>query len=651
MTPPSSRLNSVKDYLIPPREFRLSLPSRRPLTPGEHGYVPGRTTPQSWGQWAGQKIKRNHELVSTVDEVNLFPGWATKRLPIPAADGHEDAFNVSLHVSGFATSRRTPELITRSQRAFLKLARGFASLPKLRPTASDSSIEYTSEPLHPPPRPDEITDDYEAQDLDEQFQNSGGSENINEMNEFPFGESVQFSSQMAPADRNIPADLQRLHANLESRLKPFWTSALSSRRVEVSVYIHSLNPQTHPQSLDPKPILRQRLPTGPDGFFSGTFTIDWKEICALPADARIALDGCIGHELLVEAQVVGVEYMSPLHQRPTNSIRLPITDSAVRVISDIDDTVKMSRIPDGARAIFHNVFVKDLEETVIPEMGEWYDKMWKRGVCFHYVSNSPFELLPVIDQFLKISNLPLGSIRLRSYAGRSLFNGLLSAPSTRKRANVIEVLDHFPGSNFILVGDSGEQDLELYASLAVERPHQIVGVFIRDVCGVGLENPTGAWLPQTNPAMTPASKGFSNCPSSSDRRFPRRASSDTEMQVLGPHRGAMRIPRPTPAKTFPPTSYSLETKSEPVSLGSLRGSVDSSSSIVSLGSSTSSSMLSGRPRLVTEGEKKRWDLQSRVNKARSVIPENIVLRVFEHPRECEEAEQIIRQHIGASKHL
>ncbi|KIJ20581.1 hypothetical protein PAXINDRAFT_178316 [Paxillus involutus ATCC 200175] len=405
MTPSSSRLNSLKDYLSP-REFRLSLPSRRPLTPGEHGYLPDRTTPQSWGQWAGQKIRRNNELVSTIDEVNLFPGWATERLPIPAADGHEDAFNVSLHISGFATSRRTPELITRSQRAFLKLAK-----------------EYTSEPLHLPPRPDEIADDYEVQNLDKQFQNSESSETISEMDEFPFSESVQCSSQMS-ADRNIPADLQRLHANLESRLKPFWASALSSRWVEV----------------------------------------------------------------LISRQ-----------------------------------------------------------------------------------SNSPFELLPVINQFIKISNLPPGSIRLRSYAGRSLFNGLLSAPSTRKRANVIEVLDHFPGSNFILVGDSGEQDLELYASLAVDRPRQIIGVFIRDVCAVGLDNPTGASFPPTNPAMTPASKRFSISQSHSDRRFPRRASSDTEMQVVGPHRHTMQIPRPTPAKTFPPTTYSLETISEPASLGSLRG--------------------------------------------------------------------------------
>ena len=62
-----------------------------------------------------------------------------------------------------------------------------------------------------------------------------------------------------------------------------------------------------------------------------------------------------------------------------------------------------------------------------------------------------------------IKSYTSGSIKLKSYAGRSLFNDLLSAPAARKRAGVVDILDSFPDSQFFLIGDTGEQDLELYA--------------------------------------------------------------------------------------------------------------------------------------------------------------------------------------------
>ena len=63
--------------------------------------------------------------------------------------------------------------------------------------------------------------------------------------------------------------------------------------------------------------------------------------------------------------------------------------------------------------------------------------------------------------------MPPGSIKLKSYAGRSVFNGLLSAPADRKRAGIKDIMDAFPDSRFILIGDSGEQDLELYSEYVV----------------------------------------------------------------------------------------------------------------------------------------------------------------------------------------
>jgi len=68
-----------------------------------------------------------------------------------------------------------------------------------------------------------------------------------------------------------------------------------------------------------------------------------------------------------------------------SQVQIPITHCPIRVISDIDDTVKDSGILNGARVVFHNVFVKDLRDCVVEGMGEWYTEMWKKGVRFHYV--------------------------------------------------------------------------------------------------------------------------------------------------------------------------------------------------------------------------------------------------------------------------
>jgi len=365
---------------------------------------------QSCRNWAGQKIRRNTADVATVDEVHLFPGWATKRLHNSTLDEPESecrgfcsvpaltflstgTFDVALHVSGFATSRRTPEFLTRSQRAFLKLARGmtfsardlmpctsltnmigFASIPKPQ-LPPDTELQDCPERLRLPPRPDEISDDDDVENLDAHFRDSGNCSH--ELDD------IQFTPQLAPVDA-MPAELARLHENLESRLKLFWASSLSSRRIQVTVFLESLDSTCHRHLL--RPLLTREMLTGPDGHFSVTFRIDWDNICThLVGRRNTSNQTHVEHDLLVEARVINTERTQELHETPTNTIHIPITHSVVRVISDIDDTVKVSRVIDGARAIFNQVFVKDLEDSVIPEMGDWYDTMWKRGVRFHYV--------------------------------------------------------------------------------------------------------------------------------------------------------------------------------------------------------------------------------------------------------------------------
>ncbi|KAK9475762.1 hypothetical protein V1514DRAFT_299958 [Lipomyces japonicus] len=151
----------------------------------------------------------------------------------------------------------------------------------------------------------------------------------------------------------------------------------------------------------------------------------------------------------------------------------------VSLISDIDDTIKHTGITGAKKGIFKNVFVKDYSELEIKGVSEWYQRLNKLGVPFHYVSNSPWQLFPSISKFLRKAGLPSGSMHLKHYNG--FLYGLLEPAVERKRFNLESILFDFPLRKFILVGDSGEMDLEAYVNLACQFPNQVVAIYIRDV--------------------------------------------------------------------------------------------------------------------------------------------------------------------------
>lgn len=95
------------------------------------------------------------------------------------------------------------------------------------------------------------------------------------------------------------------------------------------------------------------------------------------------------------------------------------------------------------------------------------------------VSNSPWQLYPSIAKFLRKAGLPKGSMHLKHYNG--FLYGLLEPKVQKKKFNLESILSDFPQRKFILVGDSGEMDLEAYVNLACDFPNQILAIYIRDV--------------------------------------------------------------------------------------------------------------------------------------------------------------------------
>ncbi|KAI8934613.1 hypothetical protein NX059_008306 [Plenodomus lindquistii] len=176
----------------------------------------------------------------------------------------------------------------------------------------------------------------------------------------------------------------------------------------------------------------------------------------------------------------------PTHVRILASDKLSATEpviitdaQGISVISDIDDTIKHSAIGSGAREIFRNVFIRDLVDLTIDGVREWYNHMAEMGVKFHYVSNSPWQLYPVISKYFSLAGLPPGSFHLKQYSG--MLQGIFEPVAERKKVTLDKIARDFPERNFILIGDSGEADLEVYTDFVLENPGRVAAVFIRDV--------------------------------------------------------------------------------------------------------------------------------------------------------------------------
>ena len=154
-----------------------------------------------------------------------------------------------------------------------------------------------------------------------------------------------------------------------------------------------------------------------------------------------------------------------------------IQPTGISVVSDIDDTIKESNVENRSE-LLANTFIRDFRS--VPGMADAYRKLAGQGVEFHYVTTSPWQLFDPIDQMLRACGFPDGSLHLRTYRiSDPLLKRLGVLHRGGKVGSIRNILTRFPGRKFILIGDSGERDLQIYSRFYRLRPDQVKHVLIR----------------------------------------------------------------------------------------------------------------------------------------------------------------------------
>ena len=167
----------------------------------------------------------------------------------------------------------------------------------------------------------------------------------------------------------------------------------------------------------------------------------------------------------------------PAGRRTDLVVHVPDPGAAFGVISDIDDTILQTGVQRVAAMVAQTLAGSALTRTPFPGAPELYRDLGRgRGGAnpFFYVSSSPWNLHAFITEFLQHRGFPAGPVLLRDLLGTA-------AGREEKHDRIREVLDLHPDLRFVLIGDSGERDPEIYADIVREHPGRIIAVYIREV--------------------------------------------------------------------------------------------------------------------------------------------------------------------------
>jgi phosphatidate phosphatase APP1 len=159
-----------------------------------------------------------------------------------------------------------------------------------------------------------------------------------------------------------------------------------------------------------------------------------------------------------------------------------IEPAGLSIVTDIDDTIKHSEVA-CKRTLLTNTFLRPFE--AIPGMAPLFREWSAEGAAIHYVSSSPWQLYEHLAAHLTSEGFPAGSFHLRSFRLRDhVLRRILMLRRSGKLGVIRTLFRLFPQRRFLLVGDSGEHDPEIYGALARRFPSQVVGILIRDLPGV-----------------------------------------------------------------------------------------------------------------------------------------------------------------------
>ena len=176
------------------------------------------------------------------------------------------------------------------------------------------------------------------------------------------------------------------------------------------------------------------------------------------------------------------------HQPDTDIIGkaiVPPSNAEFGVISDLDDTVIRTQVNYRLRMLWNTFAHNAHTRKPVQGVAEFYRGL-QTGLSntrnpFFYVSSSPLKLYGFTLEFFKKHDIPVGPLLMRNIAVQGLFH-LHKPPKMEHKLKYIgRILTLYPDLPFILIGDNGELDAEIYLEIVKQYPNQVSTIYVHEV--------------------------------------------------------------------------------------------------------------------------------------------------------------------------
>lgn len=188
---------------------------------------------------------------------------------------------------------------------------------------------------------------------------------------------------------------------------------------------------------------------------------------------------------------ITLELLDPQHPsqeqppRATGYVIIPPPQAEFGVISDIDDTIIQTSAT-NLLTMARIVFLSNARSRLPFEGVSAFYRALQQGRHretynpLFYVSSSPWNLYDLLIDFFMIQRIPVGPLFLQNY-GLTTDQFFMTSHEKHKLDQIEGILRTYPELPFILIGDSGQQDPEIYREVTRRYPNRIQAIYIRDV--------------------------------------------------------------------------------------------------------------------------------------------------------------------------